>query len=377
MAAVPSATSSPVERGVTPTSVQVGGLVAGDPPGQGADLGAKARFERANRQGRVGGRTISYVGASPVTDTTAAARLADEAFAVVPAVGVAQEATTFATERLPFVGVATSSRVVREPLGLWHHRGFAFDAVEDRESRVGCATASAARGLQGEEGRGRHRDRPVERDPSRGDLHRAPQGRLPGRGSAHVAGPADRRRDHGAISRRRDRSTAGGGAVAHDGCDRGRDRPAARGPQLHGHRGRRRQPLLAFGTGVRGRPHRARSHRADRSQHAGDPPHGRGRAFGRLGGRHHAGSSPGVLRRRLLPRRPPARRTQAHREGASSRRRTEGDYSYEVAGTIGRSTWPAMHTQGIPCGALVQGDGTQYFVAEPYRCDPPIKIKVR
>ena len=54
-----------------------------------------------------------------------------------------------------------------------------------------------------------------------------------------------------------------------------------------------------------------------------------------------------------------------------------GDYSYEVAGTVGRSTWPAMHTQAIPCGALVQGDGTQYLVAEPYRCDPPITIKVR
>ena len=54
-----------------------------------------------------------------------------------------------------------------------------------------------------------------------------------------------------------------------------------------------------------------------------------------------------------------------------------GGYSYEVAGTVGRSTWPAMHTQGIPCGALVQGDGTQYFVAERYRCDPPIRITTR
>ncbi len=54
-----------------------------------------------------------------------------------------------------------------------------------------------------------------------------------------------------------------------------------------------------------------------------------------------------------------------------------GDYTYEVAGTVGRSAWPAMHTQAVPCGALVQGDGTQYFVAEPYRCDPPITIKAR
>ena len=51
-----------------------------------------------------------------------------------------------------------------------------------------------------------------------------------------------------------------------------------------------------------------------------------------------------------------------------------GGFAYQVAGTVGRSTWPAMHTQALPCGALVQGDGTQYFVAEPYRCDPPIRI---
>ena len=93
---------------MTPTSVSVGGLVAGDPPGQGADLGAKARFERANRARGVAGRTIAYLGAGAVTDTTAATRLATQAFAVVPAVGVAQNATTFASERLPFVGVADS-----------------------------------------------------------------------------------------------------------------------------------------------------------------------------------------------------------------------------------------------------------------------------
>ena len=42
-------------------------------------------------------------------------------------------------------------------------------------------------------------------------------------------------------------------------------------------------------------------------------------------------------------------------------------FEYEVPSTVGPSRWPAMHSQGVPCGALVQSDGAQYVVAEPYR----------
>jgi branched-chain amino acid transport system substrate-binding protein len=45
-----------------------------------------------------------------------------------------------------------------------------------------------------------------------------------------------------------------------------------------------------------------------------------------------------------------------------------GGFSYSAAATLGKSTWPAMHTRAIPCGALVQGDGTGYVAIEPYRC---------
>jgi hypothetical protein len=31
--------------------------------------------------------------------------------------------------------------------------------------------------------------------------------------------------------------------------------------------------------------------------------------------------------------------------------------------------------QAVPCGALVQSDGSQYFVAEPYRCGPSLVVK--
>ena len=60
--------------GVTRTTVTVGGVVGGEATAVGADLGAQARFARANRRGGVGGRTIEYAGAQPVTDTAAAAR---------------------------------------------------------------------------------------------------------------------------------------------------------------------------------------------------------------------------------------------------------------------------------------------------------------
>jgi ABC-type branched-subunit amino acid transport system substrate-binding protein len=52
-----------------------------------------------------------------------------------------------------------------------------------------------------------------------------------------------------------------------------------------------------------------------------------------------------------------------------------GGFTYGVAGTVGTSTWPAMHTQPVPCGALVQSDGARYLVAEQYRCGKPVVKK--
>ena len=49
--------------------------------------------------------------------------------------------------------------------------------------------------------------------------------------------------------------------------------------------------------------------------------------------------------------------------------------TFSVPGTVGRSTWPAMHSQPLPCGALVQSDGSRYLVAEPYRCGEPLVRK--
>ena len=91
------ATTAPVpapsaNRGVTATSIKVGGLGDATLFG-GADIGAKARFQRANDAGGVNGRTIDYTGFTddagiPVIASQAAAKIIQDngIFAVVPAI---------------------------------------------------------------------------------------------------------------------------------------------------------------------------------------------------------------------------------------------------------------------------------------------------
>src|SRR5436309_6856116 len=80
---MPAAVTRSHERGVTRSSVTVGGVLSTDPAAAGADLGARARFARTKR---VHGRTIEYLGAVNATDAAGMSRLTEEAFAVVPAV---------------------------------------------------------------------------------------------------------------------------------------------------------------------------------------------------------------------------------------------------------------------------------------------------
>jgi ABC-type branched-subunit amino acid transport system substrate-binding protein len=105
-----------VVRGVTPTSIKVGGL--GDVLlYSGADIGAKARFTRENTAGGVNGRKFDYVGLRDdqgVADTnvTAGTQLVeqDKVFAVVPTItpdlGVVKVLTD---QKVPYFGWAISS----------------------------------------------------------------------------------------------------------------------------------------------------------------------------------------------------------------------------------------------------------------------------
>jgi len=112
----PGAPGGSAVRGVTPTTVKVGGFgqrfLFGD-----ADVGARARFQRANDSGGVNGRTIDYVGfgddaGDGATGTTDAQKLVEQdgVFAVVPVVTPDLAASAYLVkQQVPYFGWAMSS----------------------------------------------------------------------------------------------------------------------------------------------------------------------------------------------------------------------------------------------------------------------------
>ncbi|MFI1395337.1 ABC transporter substrate-binding protein [Streptomyces sp. NPDC020681] len=91
----PSGKDSAAVRGVTPDSIKVGGIVsmttASGYSKKDTDLGARARYERANAEGGVNGRKIEYLGAEddgqdPARNLAAARKLVqqEKVFAVSP-----------------------------------------------------------------------------------------------------------------------------------------------------------------------------------------------------------------------------------------------------------------------------------------------------
>ncbi len=117
------ASTSP-SPGFTATSVKVGGLGWALQYG-GADVGARARFARANASGGVNGRTIDYVGfrddgGDPAASAKAAAQLVqqDHVFAVVPAVTPVLAPADLVAGKVPYFGWALSSQFCQTKLGF-------------------------------------------------------------------------------------------------------------------------------------------------------------------------------------------------------------------------------------------------------------------
>ncbi len=110
------AATAPAAVGVTRTTVTVGGLVGTEPASVGAEIGAQARFARANRRGGVAGRTVEYAGNA--ADTAAAAATV---FAIVPAVSDTLDTATLAQAATPFVGSASTT--------AWDGNRFGFGFV--------------------------------------------------------------------------------------------------------------------------------------------------------------------------------------------------------------------------------------------------------
>ena len=100
-------------RGVTATEIKIGGLGEANTY-VGAEAGAKARFERANREGGINGRMIKYVGfkddgADSGRDLDLSRQLvtSDGVFAISPVVTQAflpQSSDYLAQQKVPFVG---------------------------------------------------------------------------------------------------------------------------------------------------------------------------------------------------------------------------------------------------------------------------------
>jgi ABC-type branched-subunit amino acid transport system substrate-binding protein len=109
--------SSGEVRGVTDTEITVQGIAPLTSAGggyPGADLGAKARFERANAEGGVHGRTINYLGTADDNedgtknlDLVKKAVQQDDVFAVVPMLGAGflpASSDFLDSEQVPSVG---------------------------------------------------------------------------------------------------------------------------------------------------------------------------------------------------------------------------------------------------------------------------------
>ena len=115
-AATRSAATARAVRGVTATSIRVGGIGDALLYG-GADIGAKARFQRANDSGGVDGRTIEYLGMTddggdPAAGTAAATKLVEQSgvFGVVPTVTPDFAASSYLVgQKVPYFGWAQSS----------------------------------------------------------------------------------------------------------------------------------------------------------------------------------------------------------------------------------------------------------------------------
>ena len=127
----PSTGGSNIAPGVTATSVKVGGIVtftsAGGFSEAGVDIGAKARFQRANNEGGVNGRKIDYVGSrddglNPSTTLDLARALVQNqnVFAVVPVGAPAFNGAGayLIQQQVPFIGWGTTAPFCRNDYGF-------------------------------------------------------------------------------------------------------------------------------------------------------------------------------------------------------------------------------------------------------------------
>ena len=363
-----AATAKPTSViGVTRTTVTVGGLVGAEPASTGAEIGAQARFARANRRGGVAGRTVEYAGNA--ADTAAAAATV---FAVVPAVSETLDTTTLAQASAPFVGSASTT--------AWDGNRFGFGFVGAQaalqtkvvspawgaglRSLLGTAAGSVVNLAvdDGELGVARAAQAAASLRAAGFQVLStvtvpAPPAPLPDltpiTGQLATGSPAVvlLLTSSAATSGIAQLLAAVGftGTVAADASMYQPTTPAVASgltvlvpfaplEQATAANRRLAADVEAFAPGTKVTPGVA------------------------------AGYWSGDLFLRMLAK--TGKRLTRQRFLAVAQH-----FDYQVPSTIGPSRWPAAHAQGVPCGALVQSDGSQYVVAEPYACGKPIVVK--
>ena len=387
LSAVPGATARAATApaapsiGVTRTTVTVGGIVAGDASSAGAEIGAQARFARANAHRGVASRRIQYAGtetdaADPVQDTAAVQKLAPTVFAVVPAVSAALDTAALAQARLPFFGAAATTG--------WDANRFGFGFV-GAQAALQTRVASPAWGMQLRSllGTAQGSGVTIAVDDDELGTARAEQARLSLRAAGFVVAapvalptPPAAATDLAPIAASLTTgapaaillltSSATTSAIARQLTVLGFTGTVAVSEALY----LPALPAIANGLTVFVPYAPVEQSTAGNRRLAADVEKfapGTTLTPGIVAGYWSADAFLGVLAK--TGRQLTVARFLAVANG--------GDFSFGVLGTVGTSNWPAMHSQPVPCGALVQSDGSRYFVAEPYRCGDPVVRKTK
>ena len=376
----PSPAPSKTTVGVTRTTVTVAGMVSGDASSTGADIGAQARFARANARGGVAGRTIEYSGTEtdggdPTLSTAAVQKLAPTTFAVVPAVSRALDTTALAQARLPFFGAADTTG--------WDANRFGFGFV-GAQAALQTRVASPAWGLQLRSLLGAAQGSAVNLavDDDALGAARAEQARLSLRAAGFtVAAPVTLPTPPAPLPNVvpvASTLTTGTPAAVLLLTSPATTSVLAQQLTALGFTGTVAVsdafyepvvPALANGMTVLV-PYAPfeQSTAANRRLAADVEKFAAGTRLtpGVAAGYWSADAFVALLAK-------VGKRLTADRFLAAA----NGGFSFGVPATVGTSTFPVAHSRAVPCGALVQSDGSRYLVVEQYRCGDPVVTKTK
>jgi ABC-type branched-subunit amino acid transport system substrate-binding protein len=382
-AGVPAATNGSV-RGVTDTTITVGGLGQVARYGS-ANLGARARFERANREGGVHGRTIVFLGmrddggSAPGNQAAATALVRDDrAFAIVPVItpdlGAAPD---LAARHVPYFGWAVSSNFCGNRWGF-SFTGCTFPPGGSLTSDIWGVLVREAFGADAP---GRTAAVVSESSESGQYLVSTVTAGVEAAGLGVVSGstplPNPPVADYGALAQQLLTADQGGPPdaifVVASYANVAQLREAVRAAGYRGvftNTAEYEPDLVASSTGSFVLVPTAAVQTAPSNP-----------ATAQLVTDVNALVAGAAIDQSVVAGYWSAdlfltavERTGRHLTPERLVRRANANFTYRVAGTVGPVRFPAMHTEPAPCGTLVQSTGTEYRVAVPYRCGDVVDV---